>query len=702
MKANTQTYLLADARKALSEHRLLSALESLRGAANSIKAWGEAETVTSLSESYRMLLEYLSKGIDDPERHKMYANFVRRAYDMCDVLEREVLLTDNVSFFASTYHTMQSLGYASCSLSHLLAKQVSPRVLFDAVWTSPQFSSDDEIAFGNFLSDEQTDNDTKCLVLSALALSGILFFDVAKYRLLLDNVLTSDTKLRVRAMVGLLFVHIIHSARLSHYPDVAARLRLMADVPGFKRELELLQTQLFLSLETKRIEQNLRDEIIPRMMERMKNLRIDRSLGLDELKDKLSEVDLNPEWDDDGKASKLHTYMQEFVELQQRGADMYMGSFKMLKQRFPFFSVAANWFWPFSYNHPEVPAAARENPTLRLILSNAGLCDSDKYSFSLMADHLPPMGMDDLKQQMSEQFGEFDDNVFSRGKSEVPDFKSELRSYVQGVYRFCNLYIHRETFPNPFQRNLFIVDYAPFDALLDDREFLVRMAEFVFKDKSYSVAKTLLQRLPFEKLSAGLYQKLGYCFEQEGDYEQAAASFRQANALKPHSAWTLRRMAVCLRELGNHEGALAAYDELADIYPDNAMIALRQAECYIRLKEYDNAFKFLFKSDYLSPDSGHATRAIAWCSLLTGKYEQAEKYYQKVLCAAPTPTDWLNAGHTALLSGRLPQAVNRYLKCLPAESPESFLNEDKAMLLKAGLTENDLAVITDAVILRHQ
>lgn len=701
MKTNTQMYLLSDARKALDERHLLLALDSLRGAANSLKAWSEAEEVTSLYESYRILLDYLSRGADDPERGKMYVGFMRRAYELCDVLERAVMLADTLSPYATGFRIMQTLGYTSQPLSQLLKGRPAPRIVFDTMWVSPRFSADDEIAVSNYLVADDVSVNTKCLLLSALTLSAMRFFDVAKYRVLLDHVLDADVKLRVRAMVGLLFVHIHHASRLQHYPDVYARLRLLADVPDFKRELELLQTQLFLSLETKRIENNLRNEIIPRMMERMKNLRMDRSLGLDELKDNLSEVDLNPEWDENGKPSKLAAYMKEFVELQQRGADMYMGSFKMLKQRFPFFTQAVNWFWPFTYDHPEMPESAKKNSLLRMLLSNAGLCDSDKYSFSLMADHLPNMDMAALKQQLAESMGQTRDDVFSAASEAVPDFKDELRSYVQGFFRFCNLYSQREAFVNPFKANLFLVDYAPFDQLLDDREFLVRMAEFVFKDKSYGVAKTLLQRLPRHALTEGLCQKLGYCYEQAADYVQAADAYAQANELKPHSAWTLRRMAVCLRELGNDEGALAAYNELAELYPEDAMIALRQAECYIHLKEYDNAFKYLFKADYLSPEAGHAGRAIAWCSLLTGKYEQAERYYLKVLAAKPTPTDWLNAGHTAWLMHRLPQAVERYLKCLPQDNPSSFLEEDKAILKQAGLTDEDIAVMTDAVMLQR-
>lgn len=63
-----------------------------------------------------------------------------------------------------------------------------------------------------------------------------------------------ETKLRVRALTGLVFVHIVHASRLAMYPEVEARLKLMSDLPSFVSELELLQTQMFLSLETKRIE----------------------------------------------------------------------------------------------------------------------------------------------------------------------------------------------------------------------------------------------------------------------------------------------------------------------------------------------------------------------------------------------------------------------------------------------------------------
>ena len=172
--------------------------------------------------------------------------------------------------------------------------------MLSGAWTTA-----DETTVANFMADANIIENNKCLLLSATTLSAMRYFDIAKYRLLLDNALSDEVKVRVRAIVGLVFVHIAHPERTKFYPEVATRLQLMLDIQNFVNQLELLQSQLFLSLETKRIEQNLQNEIIPQVMKRIEHLHIDRSLGLDEIKDKLSEADLNPEWDEDGRHARI-------------------------------------------------------------------------------------------------------------------------------------------------------------------------------------------------------------------------------------------------------------------------------------------------------------------------------------------------------------------------------------------------------------
>lgn len=696
MKQSTYQYLYNDIVEALRQKHLLSALESLQGMAMTLKSWNVKEEADTLLESYKILLSYMAKGVTDPERDKMYSGFTRRAYELVEVLNREGLLTNDTAIYTTSLHTLQQLYGHVFALTDILSTPHSSRDKFDAIWLSGTWSADDELSVANYMASTTATEVDKCLLISATTLAGMLFFDIAKYRVLLDTALSANTKLRVRALVGLIFTHIMHAERIALYPNTVARLEQMGGLPHFLKELELLQMQLFLSLETKRIEHNLQEEIIPQMMKRIEKLNIDNNTELDDLNEKLNEADFNPEWNDCAQDEKLNAYMHEFVELQQRGADMYMGSFKVMKQRFPFFNTVSNWFWPFTLNHPEVPEIARNSQLIKLMINNVGLCDSDKYSFCMMAAHMPSNHKTDkLQEGMLEQMQEANVN---RDVDPETAYRNELRSYVQGFYRFCYLYLHHEQFVNPFQHNLFVLSYAPFDKIGHNDEFLLRMANFVFKDQSYAIANQLYKQLSAKSYNAEVLQKWGICNEHEGNMAKAIECYKQADLLSPNSAWTLKRLAHCYSQKGDYKMALTYYNNLADLNNEDAFIARKQAECYIQLKQYDDAFKCLFKADYLQPNQLVTERTIAWCSLLTKKYLQAEKYYAKVLANNPTSSDYLNAGHSAWLSGNVAEAILRYRKAVADNPVPTFLNNDAATLHAAQKSDAEIAMITDAVL----
>lgn len=696
MKQLTYQYLYKDIVEALQKEHLLSALQSLQGMATTLKSWSVKEETDTLLESYHILLSYMVKGVDDPERNKLYVEFKRHTYELAEVLNRVGLLANDTTIYATSFRTLCQLYGSDYTLSDILNNQHSLRDKFDAIWLSATWTADDELSVANYMANSLVNEIDKCLLLSATTIAAMQFFDIAKYRVLIDTALSTNVKLRVRALVGVIFTHIIHAERIALYPDVNARLELMCNLPRFSKEIERLQMQLFLSLETKRIERNLQEEILPQMMKRIEKLNIDSNTGLDELNEKLREEDFNPEWSDNAQDKKLNDYMHEFVELQQRGADMYMGSFKVMKQRFPFFNTVSNWFWPFTLNHPEVPESARKSQLTRLMINNVGLCDSDKYSFCMMSAHIPSnLKNDKLQASMLEQLQEIE---ISHDIDAETLFKNELRSYVQGFYRFCNLYLHHEQFANPFQHDLFIVNYAPFDKMLHDDSFLLRMISFVFKDQSYALANKLFEQLSPNKYNIEVLQKWGICNEHEGNITKAIECYEQSDLLKGHSKWTLKRLAHCYSQIGDYLRALTYYDQLAEQNNEDSSIALKQAECHIHLKQYEEAFKYLFKADYLAPKTRVTIRAIAWCSLLTQKYSQAEKYYTKVLDDNPTPTDYLNAGHSAWLSGNIAKAISCYRKAIAGNPTTTFLSDDKDLLHAAKKTDEDIAMITDAVL----
>lgn len=697
---DTHTYLLSDARKALKSHRLLSAIQSLQGMATLLKAWNEAEELYTISNSYNTLLDYFAQGSTDPERIKLYNKFICRIYEISDVLERLSELQNEDSFYTISLHTLQKNYGFNLSLTDYLSPETNYKDLFYAVWLSASWKTDEETAIKQILSNPDFDTDKKSLIISAMTLSSMKYFDIAKIRIFLHFATSETAIIRARALMGIIFSLFFFSDRIALYPQITSQLQLMLEIPAFVHEIELIQAQLFLSLETKRIERNLQEEIIPHMMKRMEHLKLDRSLGLDGIKERLAESDLNPEWTNDGKPSKMAKYIEEFVELQKRGADMYMGTFKMLKQRFPFFREITNWFYPFNLNHPEIPQDAQKNKTLNILLQSKGLCDSDKYSFCLIADQ--------LKQSLSDQTLQgliADKNMELQNETPVnpeENFKECLRSYIQGFYRFCNLFIYNQQFPNPFQQDVFIANYPPFSALLENMAFVTRMADFTFRDKLYNIARPLFERIPSDLRDTSLWQKIGYCYEQDQNIEKAIKHYTWAHDLNASDSWTLRRLATCLRSQGKYKEALHYYDSLANLYPENASIAFRQGECHLHLQQYDEAFKGFYKADYLNDQSENTMRALAWCSILTKKYEQAEHYYSKILNGKPTSIDYLNAGHAAWLSRNTPLAITRYTSALPQENPERFLDEDIQTLLDGGITKDEINIMIDAVLFKHE
>ena len=699
---STPSYLLSDSRKALQNHRLLSAIQSLQGMATILKAWNESEELHEISNSYQTLIKYFSLGTNDPKRITLYNQFKCRIYEISDILERLNVLNDNMSFYATSFYTLRKLKDNYTSPTSFLQKDMNYRDLFHAFWLSPTLRTGEEQQIMEYIEDQTVDNNRKALLLSALTLGTLQFFDISKIRILIKYTTSELSTLRSRAITGIIFVIIRYSKRIDLYPNTAAQIRLLLDNPRIVHELELAQTQLFLSLDTKRIERNLQEEIIPRMMKRMKDLKLDRSLGIDELKEKLAEADINPEWDDDGKPSKLNQYMKEFAELQQRGADLYMGTFKMLKQRFPFFREISNWFTPFTMDHPEIPTSSRENKTLKLLLQSNGLCDADKYAFCLIANQLKNnLPEDALKGMIADNKIDSNQNQSISADPEK-DFKDNLRSYVQGFYRFYNLYGYCQQFTNVFQEDLLLTQYAPFDQLLNNRTFVIRMADFTFKDKAYQTACELFEKIPVKERSYTMWQKIGFCYEQLNDIKEAANSYNWAYDMKSTDTWTPKRLANCLRQSGQYKEALIHYNTLSQIYPNDANIAFRQGECNLHLHQYDEAFKGLFKADYLEENSALTMRALAWCSLLTHKYEQAERYYQKILSNKPTHTDYLNAGHAAWFMNNLPLAIERYGQSVTENDTESFLNEDLQLLHDNGLTDDEINIMIDTVLNKNE
>lgn len=704
MDKTTYIALREDLSLSLGKGQLGRALEVLHTMAATLKAGVVLMSVEELRENYSRLLEYFLKGAEDANRETLIKSFVRQAYELADALHRSFTLIEGNSHYASVRNTLQHMGVSETFCETDL-RQCSPRQLFEVAWTATTWKKGDLEVATALLSEAEATEDTAIrlpLLVSGCTLSLLYHFDALRLKFLLTAATHRNTLVKARALVGTVLVFLTHGKRLHLYPELLAQTSLLADEQEVREALLSIQIQLLLTLETKKIERSLREEILPEVMKHVRKARNEQRSPLEMDENALSDIALNPEWDEDGKPSVLGKKMRELHDMQQKGADIFMSSFKMLKQNFPFFGVAANWFYPFTPQHSDLQASAGISETLERLMNQAHLCNSDRYSLSLMfagmnAHHGNPLS-DKLNESLA---GLSEAELPLEGNEKLSDeqLNEDLRIYIQDVHRYFKLFRNRDKDVDPFTGDLLLTEYEPFRSILSEEAALRSLADFTLAEKHYAYAIEFFSRLP---KTAETCQKTGYAHQMLHNYAAALTAYEQANLMEEDSIWTLRQQANCLRILGRVEEAVPLYLRVEKSQPEDKKLLLLLGECYLRLGRYEAAFEKLFKADYLFPDDAATMRALAWCSLLAGKYEQAERYYQKLLHSTPTFGDTLNAGHTLWLSGRPGEAVEYYAKALALEKkefvPMDLFDADSEMLSERGLRKADQALMLDAVM----
>jgi len=128
-------------------------------------------------------------------------------------------------------------------------------------------------------------------------------------------------------------------------------------------------------------------------------------------------------------------------------------------------------------------------------------------------------------------------------------------------------------------------------------------------------------------------------------------------------------------------------------------VALRIGECHIGQGHFAEALKSLFKAYYLQPEDNRVLRAIAWCYLQENDASKAENYYAKLLANTPQPDDYINAGHTAWIDGRIGEAVLRYKTYLAKSHYKGLIDDifrdDEDLLHAHGIADDDVRLMSD-------
>lgn len=717
--------------KHIKNKRLQNAFNELRLYASELNSWEFNDEINRIEDSYRMMLKYTIDGINDPHRADVYDSIIDAIYRLVDVATRESLKkkqSSKIYFSTLRFLDIQHDGSLSqmiaaysqrsenISLYNIAAgvseqdnlnklrvslEQLESRI-FNKLWVAFPLNTEDVTTVDMTLFSSALPSHFKHLLISALLLGLIEYYDESRIHLLLNVYQNGDEATKIKALCAVLIAMSIHNERLTG-KKLLNHIAAIKELPQWHDDLKMVFLQLIRTRDTERISRKMQDELLPEMMKLRPDIykKINDSSSILDMQS----IEENPEWQEMLENSGIADKMKELSEMQQDGSDVFMSTFAHLKS-YPFFSTASNWFLPFHLEQTDVADALGNGGMVlgELIASSPFLCNSDKYSFALSMKSVP----DEQRQLMLSQLNAQNLNVAELQSAELMNTEKSRENtankYIQDLYRFFKLFRYKKDFYDPFAGAMNLANIKILAEDFDDVDTLTFLGEFYFNRKYYNDAFALFDKLQHKiPPSAQLFQKMGYALQQHNDTPGALKYYEQSELLNAESLWTLRRIAVCHKLMGNTEKALSYYKRIESVKNDDTTVAMNIGHCLMELGKCDEALKYYYKVEFLDEKPMRAWRPIAWCSLISNELTQSRAYYKRILESNPTAADFLNMGHLELVSGNFHEAVKRYNDSIASDNgnTENFVSSfysDAKYLTKSGVQKDLLPFIIDAVL----
>ena len=682
----------------------------------------ERDKVSELETTYKYLLHFMSEGHDDPSRQQMLNEIRDGLYKINDLVFRTSLLSDSADSYStakrlellkkSSFNVKKielvdalnnSSGQEKTESECMTYDQVQAiNSLFNYVWTifgaePAEYQAISEALIGDDLPDY-----VKASLLSALLLGNTSFFDSEALNVLLD-VYDSPVNplIKVRALVAIFIIILIHSERILLNSNLKSRILLMKEDPDMKELFNDLLIDLIRTYDTERVSTKMREELIPGLMKIKPDI-IDKMRNLaSDSEDYLSEI--NPQWEDLIEESGIKDKLQEINDMQMEGADVMMTTFSNLKT-FPFFNQISNWFLPFICNHPEINSLEPNNAETSISRLKIAMCDSDIYSFMLSMKSLPDSNRQMMLKNMSQQIKQAEEVLTSAvGETEKTMLSREIKHYLQDIYRFFKLYRKKDDFKDPFINAASGKMIGSAMEIIGLKSSSIRLAaEFYFKYKYFKEAASMFELLnELESDDFGIWEKIGYCYDRLQQYQNALDWYKKSEIINPDNLWLQKKIAICLKNNGDFINALLYYDKALIQDPENYHLLISSGQCLLEAGEYEKALQNFYHAEYLKPERKDSKRAIAWTLLLSKEYEKAEKKYDQLInMQEAEKSDLMNAAMCAMANNKIPVALKIYSSYLKLINNNfnvmmTDLRDDAAVLKKLGISSASLRLVID-------
>ncbi len=671
-----------------------------------------SERLNGIKAEYELMADYWRRGVNDPQLDQLYSHLLQRVY---------VLFANIASYHrVRSYPTLSGIynrvrmerqdwsltdirkemeGFVSNiamlelepentrqEKSEQLYKehQTQMNSLFCYVLTSRMWTDGVGHDFEEILISPTIDSNDQQLLVSAVTLSLLNQYDMAKFRVLVNTYRRSqEESVRQRALVG--WVLAIREEVREVYPEQEELVLSLLSSKKVCEELTELQMQLVYCLNAEKDTDTIQKEIMPDLIKN-NNLKINQ-FTIEEREDDPMEDILNPEASEQ-RMEKLESTFGRMMDMQKQGSDIYFGGFSQMK-RFPFFYDISNWLVPFYLEHPDIAHFVRRmqgNKFVEKMMKTGPFCNSDKYSFIIAFQQVferIPEGMRQMLERGEATMGEIPEDELH-----TPAFIR--RAYLMDLYRFYRLYPSRNEFENPFNTT---------HSELGTCEFF---CHWLFVGSPLEPYKDQIVRLlKRNKMEEAAMRLLDTYSESHHtvQYYIWSGMYQKALDLEPNNERAMLGAAREAFNLGQYDEALEAYDELLLLHPEKSAFLLNKAICLVHLNDYEEAQKILYRLNYDDPEDTRVNRVLAWANLCSGKLEQADQIYRKLTSVEkPSYEDWQNYGYCCWFLGRIDEAAHCFKQYCAAFAPERELFLfDYSFLKEHGITDTQIKLM-DALV----
>lgn len=546
--------------------------------------------------------------------------------------------------------------------------------IFDRFVSSGYWNNEERAVVKDTILSPTVDSLTSQLLVSAITLSAATVFDMGKFTLLYDIYrLADDDEVKVRALLGWLLV----STNCGSYeqqpdfrsfaeqltedckndPDLLAEIikaQKMLAVTVFSEQKSIDYTNDIMASLSKRFLDDLRDKVAD-LLEADEDMRNIFGIEDDEETSEESPIRFDDTNTDEDRIPNLDADIESPLsmdEMMDKGIDILLPQFKMLRDQTEFFTHLYNWFMPFYLKNPHITEALgfvdEKRKFCKAFCSTARSCPADAYSLAnLIVSHsneIPENIVDCYDDPEDEEDGSEsadEEEIVKEFFNEPEEHRAKrIRiNYIRNLMRFSKFYTAKDEIFN-------ILDeldddkpaYAVLAGPLFQDEFFdkyrMAIARYSFRREFPDLVEVMLEGVPCDTLE--MHFMKGWVCMQKGDnhsLRMAVDHFKKMLKIKPDMKQVYLQLGTCYRNLIQVDEYLENFDKLMefkDSFSEEELFELKldKLKFIVMNNRFEEAMPLAYELDYTHPENQMAGALLTQLLIKIGG-EHAEENFQK-------------------------------------------------------------------------